>query len=181
MTKEKECPASFYLEISLAIAWKSQFIKASILSQFSMPDAYVELEDIPVMRVRADMKGGGPAAAMSLLESKIPTLKGRKFYGIFRVRSDGEEYYACVTRVETDDPLTMGLEAEVIPGGRFARRRILNWEAIIRDGQLPRLSQEFVSAHAHEADPNRFTLEFYRSQAELLLLVPVSIPSSNDR
>ena len=146
-----------------------------------MSDAYVELKDIPVMRVRADMKGGGPAAAMNLLESKLPTLKGRKFYGIFRMRPDGEEYYACVARVETDDPLTMQLEAGVIPGGRFARRKILNWEAIIHDGLLPRLSQEFASAHAHEADPNRFTLEFYRSQAELLLFAPVSIPSSNDR
>ncbi len=146
-----------------------------------MPDVYVELEDIPVMRVRAEMKGEGPAAAMSLLESKLPTLKGRKFYGIFRTRPEGEEYYACVARVEADDPMMMRLEAGVIPGGRFARRKISNWEAIIRDGELPRLSQEFASAHAREADPNRFTVEFYRSQAELLLFLPVSIPSSDDR
>jgi hypothetical protein len=50
--------------------------------------------------------------------------------------------------------------------------KIVNWEKIIRDGQLPRLFEEFASANAHEADPSRFSLEFYRSQAELLLYVP---------
>ena len=138
-----------------------------------MPDTYIELEDIPVLRVRADMKAGGPAAAMNLLESKLPTLKGRKFYGVFRMLPDGEEYYACVVKIETDDPNRMKLETGVIPGGRYARRKIANWEKVIREGQLPRISKEFTNAHAHEADPGRFTLEFYRSQAELLLCVPV--------
>jgi hypothetical protein len=138
-----------------------------------MPDTYVELRDISVMRVRADMRGGGPAAAMNLLESRLPTLKGRKFYGAFRMLPDGEEYFACVARVETDDPNKMWLESGVIPGGKFARRKIMNWETIIRQGQLPRLTQEFESAHAREADSGRFTLEFYRSEAELQLLLPV--------
>lgn len=139
----------------------------------SMPDTYVELEDISVMRVRADLSGGGPAAAMNLLESRLPSLKGRKFYGAFRMLPDGEEYFACVARVETDDPNKMRLESGVIPGGKFVRRKIVNWEAVIRQGQLPRLTQEFESAHAREGDSGRFILEFYRSQAELQLLLPV--------
>jgi hypothetical protein len=146
-----------------------------------MQDTYVELQDTPVMRVRADMKGGGPAAAMSLLESRLPTLKGRRFYGIFRVLPDGEEYYASVVRIDTDDPNGMHLETGVIPGGRYARRKIMNWETIIRDGQLPRLMEDFASAHSHEVDSRRFTLEFYRSQAELLLFLPVKASPPDDR
>lgn len=57
-----------------------------------MNDTYVELNEIPIMRVKADMKGKGPSAAMDLLESKLPTLKGRKFYGVFHETPDGEEY-----------------------------------------------------------------------------------------
>jgi hypothetical protein len=136
-------------------------------------EAYVELQDIPVMRVEADMKGQGPSAAMSLLESKLPTLKGRKFYGIFRETPEGEEYYACVMKVATDDPIRMQLETGVIPGGKFVRRKIQDWERVISTGQLPGLFHELELAHAHEADPSRFSVEFYHSQTELQLLFPV--------
>ena len=136
-----------------------------------MNDTFVELRELPVLRVKADMKGKGPSAAMELLESKLPTLKGRKFYGVFRVLPEGEEYYACVERIEADDPSKMQLETGANPGGKYARRKIMNWEKLIREGQLPRVTQEF--AQAHDFDPNRFTLEFYRSQAELQLFVPV--------
>ena len=140
-----------------------------------MSDSIIELEDIPVLRVRADMKGKGPAAAMALLESKLPTLKGRKFYGTFRETPEGEEYYACVARIGTDDPGGMELEAGVIAGGRFARRKVMDWEAVIRAGQLPKLFSEFAFAHREELDPHpdRCSIEYYRSQTELQLLVPL--------
>jgi hypothetical protein len=57
-----------------------------------MENTYVELQEIPVLRVRADMKGKGPSAAFDLLESKLLSLKGRKFYGTFQPTPDGEEY-----------------------------------------------------------------------------------------
>lgn len=136
-----------------------------------MPDSYVQLQEIPVMRVKADMNGAGPSGAMELLESKLPSLKGRKFYGCFRELPDGEEYYACVARIDTDDPNRMQLDTGVIPGGMYARRKVQNWEKVIRDGQLPQLMQDFTQAH--DIDPSRPSLEFYRSQAELLLFVPV--------
>ena len=82
-----------------------------------MEITYVELQEIPVLRVRADMKGKGPSAAFNLLESKLPTIKGRKFYGTFQPTPDGEEYYACVVRIDSDDPEKMQLETGVIPGG----------------------------------------------------------------
>ena len=136
-----------------------------------MNDTYVELNEIPIMRVKADMKGKGPSAAMDLLEAKLPTLKGRKFYGVFHETPDGEEYYACVARIDADDPGKMQLDTGVIPGGIYARRKILDWEKKIRDGQLPQLYQELVKAH--DIDQTRPSIEFYRSQTELQLFVPI--------
>jgi len=54
------------------------------------------------MRVRADMKGKGPSEAMQILESRLPTLRGRKFHGNFRMLPDGEEYYACRSIAQSD-------------------------------------------------------------------------------
>ncbi|MGI0090932.1 MAG: hypothetical protein ACREBS_04415 [Nitrososphaerales archaeon] len=76
-----------------------------------------------------------------------------------------------MARIEADDPSGMQLETGVILSEKYARRKIMNWEKIIRDGQLPRVFHEF--AQVHGVDPNRFSLEFYRSQAELQLFVPV--------
>jgi hypothetical protein len=136
-----------------------------------MPDTYVELQEISVMRVKADMNGRGPSAAMESLESKLPTLKGRKFYGCFRELPEGEEYYACVAQIETDDPIAMELDTGIIPGGRYARRKVQDWEQKIRASELPRIYHDLVKAH--EFDSTRPSLEFYRSQTELWLFVPV--------
>ena len=134
-----------------------------------MENSYVELQEMPVLRVRADMKGKGPSAAFNLLESKLPTIKGRKFYGTFQFTPDGEEYYACVVRIDTDDPDRMQLEPGVIPGGWYARSKLMDWEKNL--SKLPSLFQEM--ARTHDVDPERPSLEFYRSQVELQLFLPV--------
>jgi len=134
-----------------------------------METTYVELQEILVLRVKADMKGKGPSAAFNLLESKLPTLKGRKFYGTFQFTPDGEEYYACVARIDSDDPGKMQLETGVIPGGGYVRTKLSDWEKKI--AQLPSLFEEM--ARTHDVDPTRPSLEFYRSQTELQLFVPV--------
>ena len=134
-----------------------------------MAESYIELPEIPVLRAKADMKGKGPAAAFSFLESKLPSLKGRKFYGTFRVTPDGEEYYACVARTESEDPGVMGLEGGTIAGGWYARRKLMDWEKKL--SLLPALFMEL--ARAVEVDPSRVSIEYYRSRSELHLLVPV--------
>ena len=134
-----------------------------------MSETYVEREDLPVLRVLADWNGGGPAAAMADLESKLPTLKGRKFYGAFRVLPEGEEYFACVARVDSDDPGKTGLGTGVIPGGLYARRKLRDWSKDL--SQLGRVFKEMIEVV--EVDSSRPELEFYRSQEEVLLFVPV--------
>jgi len=134
-----------------------------------MESTYVELQEMPVLRVNADMKGKGPSAAFNLLESKLPTIKGRKFYGTFQPKLDGEEYYACVVRIDSDDPEKMQLETGVIPGGWYARSKLMDWEKNL--AKLPSVFEEM--ARTHDVDPGRPSLEFYRSQAELQLFLPV--------
>lgn len=140
-----------------------------------MTETIVELAPIPVLRVRADWNGGGPAAAMSIVESKLPTLKGRKFYGTFRPTPEGEEYFACVARTEADDPAQLGLETGEIPGGWYARRKIRGWERDIT--QLAVQFKDMVRVLGENVDPSRPDIEFYRSQAEMLVFVPVRTPS----
>lgn len=134
-----------------------------------MENLYVELPDVPVLRVKADMKGKGPSAAFDLLESKLPTMKGRKFYGTFEMKPEGEEYYACVARVESDDPEKMQLETGLIPGGWYARSKLADWEKNL--SKLPTLFEEM--ARSNDVDPQRPSIEFYRSQAELQLFLPI--------
>ncbi|MCI4334150.1 MAG: hypothetical protein L3K04_00720 [Thermoplasmata archaeon] len=139
-----------------------------------MPEVFVDLPPIPVLRLRADWNGGGPAAAMANVESKLPTLKGRKFYGTFRPTPEGEEYFACVARVEGDDAAQLGLEAGEIPGGWYARRKIRDWERDIT--QLAVQFKDMVRVLGDNVDPDRPEIEFYRSQAQMLVFVPVRSP-----
>lgn len=134
-------------------------------------DSYVERAAVEVLRFRADMKGGGPAEAMRSLESKLPSLKGRRFYGTFRLRPEGEEYYACVERWASDDPSAMGLEVGTVPGGLYVRRKVFDWERVIADGRLGSIFQEMVAYYA--VDRARPDIEYYRSMSELHVLVPV--------
>jgi hypothetical protein len=134
-----------------------------------MDSTYVELQEIPVLRVRADMKGKGPSPAFNLLESKLPTIKGRKFYGTFQPTPDVEEYYECIARIDSDDPEKMQLKTGAIPGGWYARRRFPEWEKKL--SKLPGTFEEMAPLAAWT--PPRPSLEFYRSQAELLVFPPV--------
>ncbi len=135
-------------------------------------DTVVERPQIEVLRVRADMKGKGPKAAFDALESKLPTLKGRRFYGTFRTLVDDDEYYACVQRLPTEDAAGLGLEAGTIPGGRYIRRRVWDWESVVAAGKMREISEEFARGYA--LDPDRPSIEFYRSMKELHILLPLA-------
>jgi hypothetical protein len=142
-----------------------------------MSETLVELAAIPVLRVRADWNQGGPQAAMSTVESKLPTLKGRKFYGAWRPTPEGEEYFACVARIDSDDPVQLGLETGEIPGGWYARRKIRDWEKDLH--QLAVQFEDMARVLGDLVDPSRPSIEFYRSQAEMLVFVAVRPPASS--
>ena len=63
----------------------------------------------------------------------------------------------------------MQLDTGLIPGGWYARSKLMDWEKIL--SKLPSLFEEM--ARTHDTDPTRPSLEFYRSQAEMQLFLPV--------
>ena len=123
------------------------------------------------------MKGKGPKAAFDVLESKLPSLKGRRFFGTIRILDDDEEYYACVERLPTEDPEALGLEVGTIPGGRYVRRRVWDWESVVAAGKMKEISEEF--ARGYVLDPERPSVEFYRSMKELHILLPLAATTAS--
>lgn len=130
-------------------------------------DTIVTLQDTAVMYVAGER--GKPIAeqapqSMRQLEAGLASLKGRKFYGVVL----GDEYRACVTLVATDAG-RRPFPAWTIPGGRYVRRRLLDWGS-----HLHLIGPMFEELRRRpDADPSRPAIEFYRSERELLLMAPV--------
>jgi hypothetical protein len=125
----------------------------------------IVLQDIQVIYVSAEGGPAGAHAAFDRLESFLPSLRGRKFYGTFH----GGEYRACVAQEDQDSPADWGLPTWTIPGGPYAREKLKNWpEHVSEIGTVfDQLAQE------HPGDPDRPRVEYYRSQDELHLLLPI--------
>jgi hypothetical protein len=128
----------------------------------------VTLEDIQVMYLRADEGPVGARAAFEKIEAKLPALRGRKFYGTYQ----GGEYRACVAVLPDDDAGKLGLQTWVIPGGLYVREKMTDWAS-----RLPEIGNAFVAMADREkarVDAARPSIEFYRSQRELILFLPVT-------
>jgi hypothetical protein len=125
------------------------------------------LEPIHVMSVKAVGGTKGAQKAFNLLESRLQTLKGRKFYGTFNAFTD--EYRANVQMVPGEVAASQGLEDWTIPGGRYLKRKVEDWTTKV--AQLPHLVNEM--AEGQKVDRTRPTIEFYRSDSELVLFLPL--------
>ena len=125
----------------------------------------VELNAINVMYVIADGGPAGASDAFRKLEARLPGLKGRRFYGTY----SGEEYRACVQMRPDDDPAALGLATCVVPGGKYARSKLVDWQE-----RTPEIGETFNQmGEEHCADASRPTIEYYRSSRELVLLFPI--------
>ncbi len=101
------------------------------------------------------------------LENKIGSLKGRKFYGCLNGSSENGVYCACVERKSGE--IIGGLESWKIPGGKYARAKIEDWE-----DKIDSIAKTFIDmSFKYQIDLNRPHIEFYRSQKKLILLLPI--------
>jgi len=131
-------------------------------------DTVVTLPDTVVMFVAGNT--GKPIAAQApeafkALEARLPSLRGRRFYGVVL----GDEYRACVAIDASDDPLALPHPTWILPGGKYARRRILDWEH-----HLDSIGPTFEALlRRPDVDPSRPCIEVYGSRKELLVMVPV--------
>jgi hypothetical protein len=128
----------------------------------------VTLPDREVMYVESTAGFAGAAKAFDTLEAAFPSLRGRKFYGTFQPPEG--PYRACVAIEPSDDVAALGLPRWTIPGGTYRRAKLANWEQ-----HLPEIGQTFERMRQEGAhDGRRPSIEFYRSQRELILFLPIS-------
>jgi GyrI-like small molecule binding protein len=95
-------------------------------------------------------------------------LRGRKYYGAFAL--DGDEYRVCVQLQQGDDPDSLGLEVGTLPGGRYARVRLVGEPPDVYD--IIGSTFEALAERA-DRDPSRPGIEFYRRRNVIDLLLPV--------
>lgn len=110
--------------------------------------------------------------AVDLVEGKLDhKLTGRKCFGVSTEDESGLHYRACVSILEGDDPVALGLEVMEIPGGKYAKDRIRPWD-YAKD--VPLLISKFEEmAKEYEADNTRPSIEFYRRHDDLILYLPI--------
>jgi len=127
----------------------------------------VTLPGAQVMYVESPTGFAGAAKAFDTLEAAFKSLKGRKFYGTFQPPAG--PYRACVVIEPSDDVAALGFPRWTIPGGKYNRGKVANWEQ-----NRPEIGKTFQRmSEENERDGNRPSIEFYRSQRELVLFLPI--------
>ena len=129
----------------------------------------VTLEDIPIIYIKSDRGVTGSKQAFDKLESKLQTLRGRKFYGVIFGVPPNDEYWASVATVASDNSVRLDLKTGVIPGGRYIQTKLFDWtKKIDLVGKIfEDLSKQFP------IDSSRPGVEFYRSMDELVIRLPI--------
>lgn len=114
----------------------------------------------------------GPLTAeqtFNMLENKLSTLKKKKFYGLSKLENDELTYLACVKIEDGDNTNAPRLLEVHVPRGNYIRERIVEWKENLE--KIPFLIDK-VSAD-NLVDPDKYIIEFYRSEKELFLLIPI--------
>lgn len=130
----------------------------------------VELPDVNLVVSRADSFPEGIEAAWNTLESKLTSLKGRKFYGLTVCEGDGLAYFAGVEAADDEEVARLGLTTMAIKGGRYAKAKLTDWQN--HKDEIGRTFDRLMQDY--DMDPNGASVEFYRSQSELHLLIPLA-------
>jgi len=130
----------------------------------------VELPDVNLVVSRAERFPEGIEAAWKTLESKLISLKGRKFYGLTVCEGDRLAYFAGVETADDEETARLGLPAMAIKGGRYARAKLTDWQD--HKDEIGRIFDQLM--RDYDMDPDGASIEFYRSQSELHLLIPLA-------
>ena|SRR5262245_7294285 len=131
----------------------------------------VQITDLSLVVVRAD-KDREPEikAAWRTLESKLTSLKGRKFYGVCQNEGDGMVYYAGLEPLSPEEVQQLALPTLFLKGGKYVRVKLSDWPR--HTDQISSIVEELKKSFC--TDPARPLLEHYRSHSELHLLAPLA-------
>ena len=138
------------------------------MSQISL----IKMDELNLMYVQASSFPEGVQEAWRQLESRLPTIKRRKFFGTSRLVGEKIEYRACVVPSDESEPSRLGLETFTIPRGNYASKKLVDWTN--QTNLIKTICEELSSKYA--VDSSRPHIEFYRGQKELVLMVPIVHP-----
>jgi hypothetical protein len=127
----------------------------------------VKRDEVRIMFLRTADSLAAIQEAWDRFESVVPP-KGRKFYGAFHAAV--KEYWVCVEPVEGDDPVRLGLELGVLPGGRYLRTTLRGEPPEVYRRIAPTFDELIQGAAVDESRPG---IEFYRRGNEIDLLLPI--------
>lgn len=128
-----------------------------------------QLNDMPVMFVYSKNAAKGGKKAFDELESRLSSMRHRKFYGVLEGSPESGIFRACVEIMDTDNPKQLGLETWTVPGGKYARRKIKNWLDNLY--QIKPTFDEMKKEYIY--DSLRPTIEFYYRENILYLYLPI--------
>lgn len=130
--------------------------------------SYVDQPALRLITVKATDCGPGIPASWQSLEAQRD-VKGRKSYGVITGTPNGPEYYAGLVSEGEIEERTTGLPVLEVAGGPCARVKLMDWQQ-----HIPEISSMFQQLmDSVDQDTSRPNMEFYRSQTELHLIVPV--------
>ncbi len=129
----------------------------------------VEMPEIHLVVCKADEVPSGIRASWRKLESKLPSLRGRKFYGLSYMEGNEMIYYAGVVPLNDAEVASLGFPRKVIEGGRYARVKLMDWSKHLNE--IPAIFDELIQEFKMGNGP---AIEYYRSQYELYLMIPIA-------
>jgi uncharacterized protein len=153
--------ARFYARRVREKGWRERWPRV----RFLPPVILVEREPTPVMFLETADDPASIGEGWRRLEDVV-ALRGRRFLGAV----DDRSYRACVVRRDGDDPLALGLEGGLVPGGRYLRSRLCEEPPALYE-QIP--AAVALLEGAAEPDRRRPVLELYRRRDVVDVLLPV--------
>ena len=126
------------------------------MARNNRPPTEEYLDDFEVMYVEAVDGLDGAQAAIQRLGRGGSTASGA---GGSSGPSTANATGPCVIPRDVEEPAILGLETWTVPGGRYARRKMVDWES-----RAHTIGAEFEAmVEEHSWDETRPSIEFYRS------------------
>jgi hypothetical protein len=132
--------------------------------------AMVDQADTKLIVCRATEFPAGIKDSWERLESKLASLKGRKFYGLTYFRDGELIYYAGLESLDENEVASLGYPTIMLKGGKYSRVKLMDWNR--HADEIGGIFEELMEEY--QKDPDGPTVEFYRSQSELHLMIPIS-------
>lgn len=103
------------------------------------------------------------------LENHLSSMRKRKFYGLTRLEEGNLTYLACVNMEGGADRDFVEGQKVTLEKGKYEREKISDWKKNL--GQIPAVIDRVAAESS--VDSERYVIEFYRSEKELFLMIPI--------